>query len=76
MEESVNSLRKVVFADTDTLSSFLWSDNFNFFLRLFEKLQIKVIIPRQVMDELEYSPRTKARLADKRAKQIPTEIRY
>lgn len=57
-------IRKVIFADTDTLSTFLWRDQFGFFLQLFEKLQIEVIIPQVVLEELEYNARTKARLAD------------
>lgn len=56
-------IRKVIFADTDTLSTFLWRNQFGFFLKLFEKLQIEVIIPQVVLDELEYNKKTREILA-------------
>lgn len=56
-------IRKVIFADTDTLSTFLWRNQFGYFLKLFEKLQIEVIVPKVVLDELEYSKKTQERLA-------------
>lgn len=56
-------IRKVIFADTDTLSTFLWRNQFGYFLKLFEKLQIEVIVPKVVLDELEYSKKTRERLA-------------
>lgn len=54
---------KVVFSDTDTLSSFLWRNAFGYFLKLFDKMEIGIIIPRMVLEELEYSSRTKEHLA-------------
>lgn len=56
-------IRKVIFADTDTLSTFLWRNQFGYFLKLFEKLQIEVIVPQVVLDELEYNKKTQERLA-------------
>ena len=56
-------IKKVIFADTDTLSTFLWRGQFGYFLKLFEKLQIEVIIPQVVLDELEYNKKTQERLA-------------
>lgn len=56
-------IRKVIFADTDTLSTFLWRNQFGYFLKLFEKLQIEVIVPQVVLDELEYNKKTRERLA-------------
>ena len=55
--------KKVIFSDTDTLSSFLWRDAFGYFLKLFRELGIEVVIPQIVVDELEYSERTRERLA-------------
>lgn len=56
-------IRKVIFVDTDTLSTFLWRNQFGYFLKLFEKLQIEVIVPKVVLDELEYNKKTRERLA-------------
>ena len=55
--------RKVIFSDTDTLSSFLWRNAFGYFMKLFDKLGMEVIIPQVVLDELEYSARTREHLA-------------
>ena len=35
-----DNVKRVIFADTDALSSFLWRGRFGLFLKLFEKLQI------------------------------------
>lgn len=61
VEQKINS--KVIFSDTDTLSSFLWRNAFGYFLKLFDKLGMEVIIPQVVLKELEYSKRTREHLA-------------
>lgn len=55
--------KKIVFADTDILSAFLKRGAFGYMLKVFETLDMEIIIPQQVVDELEYSPRTQALLA-------------
>ena len=54
---------QVVFADTDTLSAFLWRGAFNYLIKLFQKYGIEIIIPQQVIDELKYNLRTQQNLA-------------
>ena len=56
-EISIDSRRsktrfQVVYADTDTLSSFLNRNCFNFFMKEFETLGAEIIIPKMVLNEL------------------------
>lgn len=43
---------EIVYADTDTLSSFLNRNSFNYFLRVFEAMDAEVKISQSVLDEL------------------------
>lgn len=43
---------QVVYADTDTLSSFLNRNCFNYFMKVFETLGAEIIIPKMVLNEL------------------------
>ena len=60
----ITTHEQVVFADTDTLSAFLWRDAFNYLIKLFQKYGIEIILPQQVMEELKYNLRTQQHLAD------------
>ena len=53
----------IVFADADTMSSFLWLGMFNLFILLFQKLKVEIVIPQQVFEEMSYSRRTREKLA-------------
>lgn len=43
---------QVVYSDADTLSSYLNRGKFEFFMQVFEQLDIEVVIPQKVKDEL------------------------
>ena len=43
---------QVVYSDADTLSSYLNRGKFEFFMKVFEQLDIEVVIPQKVKDEL------------------------
>ena len=43
---------QIVYADTDTLSSFLNRNSFNYFLKVFEAMDAEVTISKIVLDEL------------------------
>lgn len=45
---------QVVFGDTDTLSSFLNRGCFGIFMNLFETMDVEVVVPKMVFDELAY----------------------
>ena len=43
---------QVVYSDADTLSSFLNRNSFEYFMKVFEGLDIEVVLPQKVKDEL------------------------
>ena len=43
---------QVVYSDSDTLSSYLNRGKFEFFMQVFERMDIEVVIPQKVKDEL------------------------
>lgn len=66
VEEEVHTaaaLKKVVISDTDFLSSFLWRKQFGIVIKVFARMGMDIIVPQAVMQELEYSKRTRERLA-------------
>lgn len=55
--------KKIVISDTDFLSSFLWRNQFGVVVKVFACLGMDIVVPQAVMEELEYSVRTRERLA-------------
>ena len=55
--ECPKSKFQVVYADTDTLSSFLNRNCFNYFMKVFEALDAEVIISKMVLQELYHDDR-------------------
>lgn len=53
---------KIVISDTVFLSSFLWRNQFGIVTKLFTKLGMDIVVPRAVIEKLEYSIRTRERL--------------
>lgn len=47
-----NEKIQVVYSDSDTLSSYLNRGKFEFFMQVFERMDIEVVIPLKVKDEL------------------------
>lgn len=43
---------KIVISDTDFLSSFLWRNQFGIVTKLFAKLEMDIVIPQAVIEEL------------------------
>ena len=50
--EKTESGIQIVYADTDTLSSFLNRNSFGFFMRVFETIGAQIVISKMVLDEL------------------------
>lgn len=53
---------EIVISDTDFLSSFLWRNQFGIVTKLFAKLEMDIVVPQAVIEELGYSTRTRGRL--------------
>lgn len=60
---AAEAFKKIVISDTDFLSSFLWRDQFGIVKKVFGCMGMDIVIPQAVMEELEYSIRTRERLA-------------
>ncbi len=58
------SQKKIVISDTDFLSGFLWRGEFGIVVKVFAGMDMDIVVPQAVIDELSYSMRTKTRLAD------------
>ena len=56
-------IKKIVISDTDFLSSFLWRKQFGIVIKVFARMGMDIVVPQAVMEELEYSVRTRERLA-------------
>lgn len=52
----------IVVSDADFLSSFLWRNQFGVVTRLFAELEMDIVVPLAVIEELGYSVRTRERL--------------
>lgn len=62
-QKEEDTRQQIVISDTDFLSSFLWRNQFGIVIKLFGKPGMDIIIPEAVMEELNYSTRTRERLA-------------
>lgn len=58
-----SGIKKIVISDTDFLSSFLWRKQFGIVIKVFARMGMDIVVPQAVMEELEYSVRTRERLA-------------